>query len=124
MSLNQLVAVRNTLHESLEVTRWINVSESNVEQVEKEMMALVDRFYPKLSGKDKKKQEKTVIAVGILSEVLDVPRDKVKNLTKKIHYALYEGHCLDPEKLSYFVPEKTIDEGELTLEEVKKILKQ
>ena len=118
----QLVAVRNTLHESLEITRWVDVNESDMKQIEKEMMSLVDRLYLKLSKS--RKSEKLMIAVGISSEVLEAPRDEIKKLTNKIHYALYGGHCLDPKKLSYFVPEKTIEEGELTLKEVKKILSE
>lgn len=122
MPLIQLVALRNTPHESLEITRWINVSD--VKWVEKEMIALINRLYPKLSRTDKKEQKKAMTGVGVSNEVLEVPPDKIRNLTNKIHYALYEGHCLDPEKLSYFLPEKIIEEGELTLEQVKRILSQ
>jgi len=38
--------------------------------------------------------------------------------------ALGEGHCLDPEKLSYFVPDETIKEGEMSLKEVKRFLSE
>jgi hypothetical protein len=123
MSYIQLVAVRNTLNESLEITRWIDINKINkkdIERLEKELIAIVERLYLKLSRN--KKHEEAMAMIGISSEVLNISQDEAKKFTNKIHYILYEGHCLDPERLSYFLPEKTIEEGELTLEEVKKIL--
>jgi len=124
MSPIQFVAVRNTLDESLEITRWVDISSASrrdIERIENELIALLDRLYPKITRKGKGKKEKAMAMVGISSEVLDVSANDAKKLNK-IHYALYEGHCLDPERLSYFLPENTIEEGDLTLEEVKKIL--
>jgi len=120
--LLQVVAVRNTSQESLEITRWVDTNETDTERVKKEMRALIDRLYPKLSRDDRKKRKEAMTAVGESNEVLEVPPGVVKKLTNKIHYALYGGHCLDPKKLSYFLPEDTIEEGELSLEEAKGIL--
>lgn len=47
-------------------------------------------------------------------------RDFVTKHPNMIHYALYEGRCLDPKRLSYFYSERTIDEGNLTEEEIRK----
>ncbi len=124
MALIQLVAVRNTALESLEITRWIDTNKSDVKQMEREMITLMDRLYPKISTKGEDSLKNPMIAVGISEEDLEVPRSEVKKLTGKIHFALYEGHCLDPKKLSYFLSEKTTAEGELTLDEVKKILSE
>jgi len=110
------------LQESLEITRWVDTNETDIEHVEKEMRALIGRLYPKLSREDRKKRKKAMTAVGESNEVLEVPPDEVKKLTNKIHYALYRGHCLDPKNLSYFLPEDTIEEGELSLEEAKGFL--
>jgi len=29
------------------------------------------------------------------------------------------GHCLDPKKLSYFIPEETLVEGDMIFEEIR-----
>ena len=125
MSYIQLVAVRNTINESLEITRWIDVSKTNkmdIDRLEKELVVIANRLYSKLSRN--KNHEEAMAMIGISSEVLNISQDEAKNLTKKIHYVLYKGYCLDPERLSYFLPDKTIDEGELSLEEVKKIISE
>jgi len=123
MSHIQLVAVRNTLNESLEITRWIDISKTSkkdIERLEKELSIIANRLYSKLSRN--KNDEEAMAMIGISSEVLDISQNEAKNITNKLHYILYKGHCLDPERLSYFLPEKTMEEGEITLEEVKKIL--
>jgi hypothetical protein len=125
MSHIQLVAVRNTLNESLEITRWIDISKTSkkdIDKLEKELSIIANRLYSKLSRN--KNNEKAMAMIGTSSEVLDISQNEAKNLTNKIHYIIYEGYCLDPERLSYFLQEKTIEEGELTLEEIKKILSE
>jgi hypothetical protein len=125
MSHIQLVAVRNTLNDSLEITRWIDISKTSkrdIDRLEKELSIIANRLYSKLSRN--KNNEEAMAIIGISSEVLDISQNEAKNLTNKIHYVLYKGHCLDPERLSYFQPDKTIDKGELTLEEIKKILSE
>jgi len=62
-----------------------------------------------------------MIAVGMSSEILDTKSSKAKDITKIVHYAWYQGHCLDPEKLSYFIPEKTLAEGDMTVEEIRNL---
>jgi len=84
------------------------------------MQALVTRLYLKLSRTGGNNHEQTMVAVG-RSGTMSKP-NALRGRGSMIHYALYEGRCLDPKKLSYFSPERTIEEGNLTLEEVRKIL--
>ena len=114
-----IVAVVNSAHESLEITRWVDVSEDELKRLKDEMLALVTRLYPRLTRTDTKNRQ-TMSAVGS-ADAMSNP-DSLAKQEKAIHYALYEGRCLDPKGLSYFVPERTIEEGNLTLEEVRKIL--
>jgi hypothetical protein len=88
------------------------------------MPAIVDRLYPVLSKMGGRAKEKAMTSVGISDRVSNTPPDKSTKTKEGVHYALYQGHCLDPENLSYFIPEKTVEEGFLTLEEVREILRK
>lgn len=120
MKLIQIVTVKNTSDESLEITRWVN-SNQNIQKIEKETLAILTRLYSKLSMRKKNLHEKTMLGVGSNMES-NVSSMQAKRLTNKIHYVLYEGRCLDSKKLSYFVPNKTIKRGELTLQQFLKML--
>lgn len=68
-----------------------------------------------------KKEIETVghmISIGA-DEISDIKPPNKKNLIENIHYAWYLGHCLKPEKLLYFIPEKTLAEGMLTLKKLR-----
>ncbi|MGA2460450.1 MAG: hypothetical protein ABSF82_03410 [Candidatus Bathyarchaeia archaeon] len=114
-----IVAFKNTPNESLELTRWVDTGDPEAKQKMHEMMALVDRLYLKLArtqatGKD------AMVAAGT-TEVTRAQDYAIKH-RNTIHYALYEGRCLDPKRLSYFLPDRTIEEGNLTEKEVRRIL--
>jgi len=63
--------------------------------------------------------DKEITTVGMSNRVLDKKPRKTEDITKIVHYAWYEGHCLDPKRLSYFIPEKTLAEGDMTIEEIR-----
>jgi len=114
-----IVAVVNSRHESLEIMRWVKGSEDDIKRIENEMLALVARLYPKLSQAGYNNREEVMTAVGCSGTRSNSWPDRSDDM---IHYALYEGRCLDPKALTYFLPEKTVKEGNLTLDEVRKIL--
>lgn len=114
-----IVAFKNTSHESLELTRWVDTGDPDAKQKIQEMMALVERLYPKFTRKQNSGTSAMVAAGKVDGKK---PRDVVTQHRNMIHYALYEGRCLDPERLSYFLPERTIEEGNLTEEEIRRIL--
>ena len=112
--------VLNTPHESLEITRWVKAPESEIRRIENQMQTLVTRLYLRLPKADHRDHQRTMIAVGRSEE-----EPEAGDLNERkgiIHYALYKGRCLEPRKLSYFLPERTIEEGDLTEEEVRKML--
>lgn len=115
-----ILAVVNTPNESLEITRWVNAPEDEIRRIENQMLTLVRRLYPRLSRADRRENQRTMVAVGHSDE--ESEPDDLKERKGIIRYALYEGRCLDPKGLSYFIPERTIEEGNLTLKEARKIL--
>lgn len=114
-----LVAFKNTPNESLELTRWVDSRDPDAKQKTHEMMVLVERLYPKLT-RTGNTGNNSMVPAGRTEGMK--ARDYVTKHRNMIHYALYEGRCLDPKRLSYFLPERTIEEGNLTEEEVRKIL--
>lgn len=114
-----IVAFKNTPNESLELTRWVDDGDPNMKQKIQEMMVLVERLYLKFT-RSENTSENAMIAAGRAEG--RKARDLVSEHRNMIHYALYEGRCLDPKRLSYFLPERTATEGNLTEEEVRKIL--
>lgn len=112
-----VLAVVNSEHESLEIWQWVNVAEDQLMRVEKQMATIARRLYFKLSRETN--HQIGMVAVGHSEESEPNDPKKRKNM---IHYALYQGKCLDPERFSYFLPERTIEEDTLTLDEVRKLL--
>lgn len=120
--LIQLVAVINSLTESFEVTKWYDPRKGDPQRMTNELLAIAKKLYSEIvEQQGGEVQDEQMIAVGESSQVLDAESSKVKDITKIVHYAWYKGHCLDPKKLSYFIPEKTLAEGEMTVEEIRNI---
>lgn len=122
IGLIQLVAVINSLTESFEVTKWYDPSKGDPQQMTNELRAISKKLYSQIvKQRGVEEPDKKMIAVGESSQVLEVKSSKAKDITTIVHYAWYKGHCLDPEKLSYFIPEKTLARGEMTLEEIRNL---
>ena len=119
-SLIQLVAVINSLTESFEVTKWYDPCKSDMQRMTNGLLAITKKLYSKIvEEQGEETPDKRMMAVGESSQVLDAESSKAKDITKMVHYALYKGHCLDPKKLSYFIPERTLTEGDMTIEEIR-----
>jgi len=120
--LIQLVAVINSLTESFEVTKWYDPRKGDPRRMTNELLAIAKKLYSKIvEEQGGEVPYKKMMAVGESSQVLDAESSKAKGITKMVHYAWYKGHCLDPKKLSYFIPEKTLAEGEMTVGEIRKL---
>jgi len=121
-SLIPVVAVINSATESFEVTMWYDPSRAHSKQVQNEALAISKKLYAVIVEAQRGNvPEDKMIAVGTGGQIFDMESSKTVDLTKKVHYAWYRGHCLDPKKLSYFIPEKTLAEGDMTLEETRKL---
>lgn len=116
-----IFAYNNTPTESLELTRWVDTGDPEIKQKIQELMVVAQRLFPKFT-RNQNTGKNTMMAAGTAEG--RKPRDFVTKHRNMIHYALYEGRCLDPQRLSYFLPERTIEEGYLTEEEVRKILEK
>lgn len=122
ISLIQLVAVINSLTESFEVTKWYDQRNGDPQRMTKELLAITKKLYSKIvEQQGGEVPDKKMIAVGESSQVLDAKSSKAKDIIKIVHYAWYKGRCLDPKKLSYFIPEKTLAEGDMTVEETRNL---
>lgn len=120
IGLIQLVAVINSLTESFEVTKWYDPSKGNRQRMTNELLAIAEKLYSKIVEEQGGEVPNEIMAaVGTSSQVLDVKSSELKDITEIVHYAWYKGHCLDPKKLSYFIPERTLAEGEMTVEEIR-----
>jgi hypothetical protein len=112
-----ILAVVNSERDSLEVWRWVDDPEERILESEKSLEAIATRLYLKLVS-DVTNHQPGLVAAGHSEE----PRPRRLKGNDKIHYALYEGKCLDPERFSYFLPDRTIKEGTLTEAEIRKML--
>ena len=117
--LIQLVAVINSLTESFEVTKWYDPRKGDPQRMTNELLAIAKKLYSKIVEEQGEVPYNKMMAVGESSQVLDAESSKAKDITKMVHYAWYKGHCLDPKKLSYFIPERTLTEGDMTIEEIR-----
>ena len=115
-----ITVVLNTQNESLEITRRVRAPEYEIKRIEKQMETLAIRLYQKLSKRRDRGHQRVMIGLARSNEELNAA-DLIEH-KDIIHYTLYEGRCLEPQKLSYFLKEKTIDEGDLSLKEIRKIL--
>ncbi|MBI2076268.1 hypothetical protein HYW99_01375 [Candidatus Woesearchaeota archaeon] len=119
INLIQLIVVINSPNESFEVTKWYDVSKDNPQQMKNELQAIAKKLYSKIVKQDRQKTpDEEMIAVGTVS---GSNPSKIKDVTRKVHYAWYKGYCLDPKRLSYFMPEKTLTEGYMTVEEIRNL---
>ena len=120
--LIQLVAWINSPTESFEVTKWYDPSKGDPKQMMNELLAISKKLYSAIVKQRRAKvPDKKMTAVGMSYQALDAKSSKAKDITKMVHYAWYKGHCLDPERLSYFVPEKTLAEGDMTVEKIRNL---
>lgn len=120
--LIQLVAWINSPTESFEVTKWYDLSKGDPQQMMNDLLAISKKLYSVIvKGQRRKVPDKTMTAAGMSSQVLDIESPKATDITKIVHYAWYRGHCLDPKKLSYFIPEKTLAEGDMTVEKIRNL---
>ena len=118
--LIQLVAVINSLNESFEVTKWYDPRKGDPRRMTNELFAIAEKLYSKIvEQQGGEVPDKKMMAVGESSQVLDAESSKAKDIAKMVHFAWYKGHCLDPKKLSYFIPERTLAEGDMTVEEIR-----
>ena len=121
--LVQLVCWTNSPRESFEVTKWYDPSKIvNQEQINNELLAISNKLYSAIIEQHGRKAPKNkMTAIGMSSQVLDVKKSEEKDITNRVHYAWYEGRCLDPKRLSYFIPKKILIEGNMTIEEIRNL---
>ena len=120
--LIHVVAVINSLTESFEVTKWYDPRKDDPQQMMNELLAIAEKLHSEIvEQQGGEVPDKKMIAVGTSSQVLDTKSPNSKDITKTVHYAWYRGHCLDAKKLSYFIPEKTLAEGDMTIEEIRSL---
>lgn len=121
IGLKQLVVVINSQNESFEVTKWCDVSKRDPKQVRNELLAISKKLYRRIVEDQRGEDDRRMIGIGEGGQVLEAESSKAREITSKVHYAWYKGHCLDPKKLSYFMPEKTLAEGDMTVEEIRNL---
>jgi hypothetical protein len=122
-NLVQLVVVMNSPSESFEVTKWYDLGKGDPKRMRNELVAIAKKLYSVvLEERGQQVPKEMMIGVGESSQELDTREiSSLGDITEKVHYALYEGHCLDRKKLSYFIPEKTLAEGEMTTEKIRNL---
>jgi len=117
MGFIQVFVVMNTINESFEVTKWYNTQEfgGNKTKMMDNLIMISRKLYSVVT---KKEIEDHNHMIGCGSEY-PVSIKNENSITDKISYIWYYGKCLDEERLSYFFPKKTLEEGEISLEEIR-----
>lgn len=121
-ALIQLVAWTNSPTQSFEVTKWYDLSMDDPREAISDLLIISRKLYSLVVEKRSAGTPKeNMFTAGVSSKVLDISASEARELVKIVHYAWYEGHCLSPEKLSYFVPEKILAETDITVEELRNL---
>lgn len=117
--LIQLVAWTNSRSQSFEVTKLYDLSTDDAQNAMKDLLVISKKLYSLIvKGKDTEIPSEKMFTAGVSSRVWDVSTSEANDMVKIVHYAWYKGHCLNPEKLSYFVPEKILAEDDITIDEL------
>ena len=120
--LIQLVAWTNSPTQSFEVTKCYDLSRNDARNALKDLIIISKKLHSLIvEGKNTDVPNEKMFTAGVSSKVFDVSSSEAKDIVKIVHYVWYEGHCLDPKKLSYFVLEKTLAEGDITVDELRNL---
>lgn len=120
--LIQLVAWTNSPTQSFEVTKCYDLSTDDVRDAMKDLLVISKKLHSLVvKGKNTAIPNKKLFTAGVSNKVFDVSSSEAKDIVKTVRYAWRQGHCLDPKKLSYFVPERILAEGDITVDELKNL---
>jgi len=121
-NLIQLVAWHNTPDESFVVWKWFDLGREG--DLQKELYRVFQEIYSRIvKNKDFESLRKGSFRIGSTDDEVLVDRNDTYPRDDVIRFAWYEGHCLDKEKLSYFVPERVIVEGVVRVDDIKDLSK-